>query len=102
MMVQAAKSAGGLQTLFPEGTNAATVPGDLMTAINHSLMICSWRENATEDADIPPRWMWHLDWELTEFFKELKAKKDAKYSSSSNDEQPDEYEENVFASRFRD
>ena len=101
MMVQAAKSTGGLRVLFPMDTNAESVPADLMTAINHCLLIISWRENATEDDDIPPRWMWHLDWELREFFEQLKIRREAKYSSKGS-EQPDDFEENVFASRFKD
>lgn len=109
MSVSAAKTGGDLSLVFPAGTNIETVPADLMLAINHSLRIIAWQENAQEEADVPPRWMWTLENELEAYFLNRKREKEAKYgvassgsSSSDGDEDVDlEYTDNLYASRFK-
>jgi len=60
------------------------------------------------DDEMPPRWMWHLDWELEQHFEMVKSKRATKYSGNSDEEEyenTDEnssWNENVFASRFKE
>ena len=56
---------------------------------------------------MPPKWMWHLDWELETHFEIIKSKREVKYGSSEfeNDEEyadPSSNLDNAFASRFFD
>lgn len=37
-------------------------------------MILDWQENLASK-DIPPQWMWHLDYEIKDWFEELEAKR---------------------------
>ena len=66
-----------------------------MSVYQHALMITSWQENLVGD-EMPPRWMWHLDWELETHFALVKSKRDAKYNTGSNNAEPEPIEsENV-------
>jgi hypothetical protein len=88
--------------MFPEGTNVESIPADLMTAIDHALLILNWRENAMEQDDIPPKWMWHLDWEIKEHFEQVEIRRKAKFGNNgdSSEEAEDEWEDNAYAARF--
>lgn len=33
-----------------------------------------WQENLGRE-DMPPRWMWHLPWELDDWFKDVDARR---------------------------
>ncbi len=61
--------------------------------MNHALTIISWQENLPSD-EMPPYWMWHLDWEIEDWFKMVQRKRDQKYGKSSVEEDV-EYEENA-------
>lgn len=80
-----AKRGGAGAVILPYGVESIEdVPADLALAIDHGYKILSWQENLTEE-EMPPRWMWHLDWELEIHFEELDAIRRAKYGSSSDD-----------------
>ena len=60
--------------------------------------------------EMPPRWMWHLDWELEIHFNRIDQAREDKYSggsggssssSDSIDDEPAVWDENVYASRFK-
>jgi hypothetical protein len=75
----------------------------LHNAVDHALRILSWLENLPSD-EMPPSWMWCLDWEIESHFKTVDAQRKVKYGESSEaDEDPDaQWEENVYATRFKD
>jgi hypothetical protein len=82
------------------------MPNDLHTAIEQAIRILSWQENLATD-EMPPRWMWHLDWEIEGHFERVDAARNAKYASnaSGSDHQiaeGSEWDENAYASRFKD
>ena len=64
-----------------------------MNVLNHALMILSWQENLPSD-EMPPYWMWHLDWEIEDWFRKVQRKRDAKYGTVRDEEVEEEYEEN--------
>jgi hypothetical protein len=43
-------------------------------ALSHASMILSWQEHLPE-AEMPPRWMWTLDGELSRHFDWVKAQR---------------------------
>lgn len=98
-----ARSAGGLQTIFPEGTTIETVPHDFHSAVDHALRVLSWQENLPGD-EMPPRWMWTLDWEIDKHFTIVESKRKSKYGGSSEDSESEDavWEDNVYAARFND
>jgi len=53
-----------------------------MNVINHALLIISWQENLPSE-EIPKYWMWHLDWEIEEWFKKVKIERDIKYGTNT-------------------
>lgn len=67
------KRGGSGVSILPRGvTSVEDIPSDLANAIDHGYKILSWQENLQEN-EMPPRWMWHLDWELEEWFKGVEA-----------------------------
>lgn len=54
------------------------MPADLVVAVQHAYRILSWQENLT-DEEIPPEWMWPLEWELERWFDEVKFKREERY-----------------------
>jgi hypothetical protein len=58
---------------------------------------------------MPPRWMWHLDWELENHFIKVDRIRDQKYggsssgdtSSSSDSGEEPQWADNVYATRFK-
>lgn len=60
-------------------------------------------ENLDSD-EMPPRWMWHLDWELETHFKKVKEARETKYGTKKDSleiEENAEWEDNIYASRFK-
>lgn len=43
-------------------------------AVRHADEILWWQENLPHE-DVPPRWSWHLPWDLDRHFKDLDAKR---------------------------
>lgn len=68
--------------------------------MNHALLILSWQENLPSD-EMPPYWMWHLDWEIEEWFTKVQRKRDAKYGHVPQDNAEEEYEENALFDDFK-
>lgn len=66
-----------------------------MLALQHALMIISFQENLSSD-EMPPRWMWALDWEIETHLEVIKAKRDSNYKGRSDDDD-DEPENLLFA-----
>lgn len=60
------------------------LPADLALAIDHGFKIISWQENLMEE-EMPPRWMWHLDWELETWFEEVETLRKQKYGGGSDE-----------------
>ncbi len=80
-----AKRGGAGAVLLPFGVNSIEdIPADLASAIDHGYKVISWQENMSEE-EVPPRWMWHLDWELEAWFEEVDAARKAKYGGDSDD-----------------
>jgi hypothetical protein len=80
------------------------VPADLVQAIEHAYKVVNWHENMLEE-EIPPKWMWGLDWELETWFIEVKRVRENRYSSgggSDTTEGDGEILENEYSARFRD
>lgn len=90
--------------MYPSGVNCVEdLPHDFHGAIEHALRILSWQENLPSD-EMPPRWMWNLEWELDIHFKKVDKQRKIKYGidSSSPEEDNEAWEENVYAARFKD
>jgi len=91
---------------MPAGLTVENAPSDLISAIDQALKILSWQENLPSD-EMPPRWMWHLDWELEAHFTKIKNERDRKFAqpSSSSDsgdhEEGDMWDDNAFSARFK-
>jgi hypothetical protein len=60
------------------------IPTDLSVALSHALRILSWQENLTQD-EMPPPWMWPLEWELEIYFEDLQREREQKYSGRSDE-----------------
>lgn len=77
-LASSAKNSGSGHLLWPRGVDSIQdVPQDLVVAIEHAYKILSWHENMVNKEDIPPEWMWSLDWELEVWFLELQRKREA-------------------------
>lgn len=62
------------------------IPADLAFAIDHAHRIISWQENLVNE-EMPPRWMWHLEWELDEWFENVDQKRKDRYGDPDDREQ---------------
>lgn len=74
-----------------------------MTALDQAVRVCSWQENLPGD-EMPPRWMWHLDWKLEEWFKQVESKREQKYGGKTNkipDYDDDNWDSNELAAAMR-
>lgn len=105
-MASTTKSTGSGHLLWPEGLNAESIHNDLFLVIEHALRVLSWQENLPSD-ECPPSWMWHIDWEIEEWFTKLKSKREQKYgggNSKSYDDDDDEnlWDENALFSRMKE
>ena len=76
-IVATARATGGGNILLPERCDSvAEMPWDLARAIDHASMVLGWRENLLPE-DSPPSWMLPFDDELTLWFDEVKARREA-------------------------
>lgn len=64
------------------------MPADLSLAIDHAHRIIMWQENLPQE-EMPARWMWHLEWELDEWFENVDQKRKEKYGGDDDREQVD-------------
>lgn len=104
-MASTVKSLGTGEKLWPDGSNSENVPNDLFVAIEHCTRVLNWQENLFGD-EMPPGWMWHLDWEIEAWFEKLKIERERKHnngvsSSDYNDEGEGMFEENVLFERMK-
>lgn len=85
----------------------ADLPVDFFAAYEQATRILSWQENLTED-EVPPRWMWHLDWELDAWFLDVKKRRDERFGNKPEEgyentpESVAVWEDNEYSSRFFD
>jgi hypothetical protein len=94
----AARATGSGHLLWPQGTTIESAPADFIVALDQAITITNWLDNLSSD-ELPPRWMWHLDWELEIHFEKVKAERDKKYGLNTT--QGDDWVENEYAARFR-
>ncbi len=77
--VTAAKRGGSSHLLYPAGMGSIEeIPADLALAIEQALRVSMWQENLSEE-EMPPQWMWHLEWELEDWFAEVDRKRKEKF-----------------------
>lgn len=52
---------------------------------------------------MPPKWMWHLEWELETHFDEIEQIRKSKYSTDgmNGPEESGSYDQNELAARFK-
>jgi hypothetical protein len=103
-MVSIAKSTSTNAFIYPEINNITTMPHDLHSAVEHALRIISWQENLSSD-EMPPRWMWNLDWEIDAHFERVDSARKTKYGITDSSVEEDDntmWEENVYSARFKD
>lgn len=82
------KSGHSSSLLWPEWVKTIDdVPADLSNALEHSFKILSWYENLGID-ELPPQWMWHLDWELETWFEQVDAQRKNPRASDDREEVP--------------
>lgn len=60
----------------------------------------SWQENLIGD-DMPPRWMWHLDEELGDWFDDVKARHDSEHGGRDGDEEVEMWDNELMRDRGR-
>lgn len=94
-----ARKSGSGHLLWPQGCTYETVPADLLQALEQAGKIVNWYENLPSE-EVPPEWMWPLDWELDDWFLEIKTLKDNNSADPLNREIV-EMEENEYAARMR-
>ena len=90
---------GAPDLLFPADMPLDEVPSDLLNVAEQAFRILSWQENLPRD-EMPPLWMWPLDWEIENWFKKLDQERDSKYGTSSSVKSEPE-DDNVFIDRFK-
>ena len=56
-------------------------------AVRHADEILWWHENLSTE-DVPPRWTWHLPWELDEHFKALDARRNSTTPADTREQVP--------------
>ena len=98
-----AKRGGNIASLYPVGCSSIEdLPCDLSIAIEQGCRIALWYENYTEE-EMPPKWMWHLEWELETHFEEIEQIRKSKYgdSDSSDMDSGGSYDQNELADRFK-
>lgn len=91
------KATGSGHLLWPDGSTVETVPADFIVALDHAVRVISWMENLAKD-EMPPKWKWHLDWEIESHFLKVEEDRGNKYSGETNDV---DWEQNEFSSRFK-
>lgn len=95
---------GSFESLVPLGQTFSTIPSDLFAAIEHSFKIISWQQNLGSD-EMPPIWMWHLDWEIEEWFKRVKIERERKWgnpsSGDSSNDNGELFDDNIYFERMK-
>lgn len=82
--VIAAKRAGNATIMFPAGVaSIEDLPCDLAMALEQAHRIITWQENLTKE-EMPPKWMWHLEWELDAWFEEVERLREEKYGGGDD------------------
>lgn len=101
-LASASKDGGGGQALWPRDvTSIEDLPYDLSIAIDQAYRICGWQENLQSD-EMPPQWMWHLDWEIEAWFIDVQRMREEKYGMKSDDNYDSgDREDNEYAARFK-
>lgn len=82
-MLSMAKSTGSGELILPKGKTLEDAPASTVSAINYGLMIMSWSENLTEK-EMPPEWMWPLDWEIESWFITVRNNREKQYGVSND------------------
>lgn len=97
-----AKSCSAPDLIVPEGYSIVDLPSDFVTAMEQAFRILSWQENLPSK-DIPPAWMWTLDWEIDNWFKTLDEERQNPDSPKvKGKREKTEYKtDNVFTDRFK-
>lgn len=54
-------------------------------AVSHAVLILGWQENLLK-SEMPPRWMWALDEDLTRHFERIAADRESGRESDPEDE----------------
>jgi hypothetical protein len=68
----------------------------LSGALDHAFKILSWYENLTSE-EIPPSWMWELDWELEDWFFEVDLHRQGKFKDGEDNREQVEMMSNEFS-----
>ena len=79
------------------------LPADLAVAIEQAVTILSWQENLVSE-EMPPKWMWHLDWEIENWFIAVKNKREARYNKDPSDDSEgsdSDWEDNEYAQKYK-
>ena len=72
--------------MLPHGIESIEdIPWDLVRAIEHAHLILGWQENLVSE-EIPPRWMWAHDYELKQWFDEIRMAREEKYGGDHDDD----------------
>lgn len=92
-----AKELGNIAFLLPEGASSVLdAPADLVRAIQFSTRVLAWQEDLLEE-EMPPKWMWLYEDELTPWFEEVMRNRKAKFSTDTPSSGEGEMVENEFA-----
>jgi hypothetical protein len=68
----------------PDCDSIMDMPADLALAIEQAYRISWWQENLQKE-EMPPKWMWHLEWELEDWFEEVEAAREERYGGGGDD-----------------
>lgn len=99
-MAASAREGGTGHSLWPPGmTSVLELPWDLLIAIQHAYRILNWQENLMPD-EMPPSWMWPLEWELEEWFEDVERRRKEKYGTDGGTDDV-RMDKNEYAARFR-
>lgn len=100
-MVSACKETGSGHLLWPPHVDSVqSLPSQLVFAVDHALMILNWHENCLKK-DIPPSWMWPLEWELEEWWIGVDYRRNHPDAHDNDDVDLSDREENEYADRFK-
>lgn len=72
---------------------------DLTRAVEHAFKILDWHENLLKE-EVPPQWMWPLDHELDDWFKQIDKLRKEKYGNTESGESG-EMMQNEYAEEYR-
>ena len=102
-MAALAKSFSAPNLLIPEGMDITEVPADFILAMEQAFRILSWQENLLSK-DMPPVWMWPLDWEIENWFHKIDEERNADKPSGPGRgprEKVEFEDDNVHVDRFK-